>query len=60
MADKVDIAEELSRFGFHLEHFKNEMQAQKSGKVLEFILQELTREITPININARMLRFLVS
>ncbi len=45
MADKVDIAEELSRFGFHLEHFKNEMQAKKSGKVLEFILQELSREI---------------
>ncbi|MCE5295052.1 MAG: YicC family protein [Chlamydiales bacterium] len=45
MADKVDISEELSRFGFHLEHFKNEMQAKKSGKVLEFILQELSREI---------------
>lgn len=45
MADKVDISEELSRFGFHLEHFRNEMMAKKSGKVLEFILQELTREI---------------
>lgn len=45
MADKVDIAEELSRFGFHLDHFKSEMQANKSGKVLEFILQELFREI---------------
>jgi uncharacterized protein (TIGR00255 family) len=45
MADKVDISEELSRFGFHLEHFRNEMAAKKSGKVLEFILQELAREI---------------
>ncbi len=45
MADKVDIAEELSRFGFHLEHFRSEMEEKKSGKVLEFILQELTREI---------------
>lgn len=45
MADKVDISEELSRFGFHLEHFRNEMKAKKSGKVLEFILQELSREI---------------
>ncbi len=45
MADKVDISEELSRFGFHLEHFRNEMEAKKSGKVLEFILQELFREI---------------
>ena len=48
MADKVDISEELSRFGFHLEHFRNEMQAKKSGKVLEFILQELSREINTI------------
>lgn len=45
MADKVDISEELSRFGFHLDHFHDEMKAKKSGKVLEFILQELSREI---------------
>lgn len=45
MADRVDISEELSRFGFHLDHFRNEMKAKKSGKVLEFILQELSREI---------------
>lgn len=45
LADKADIAEELSRFGFHLEHFKEEMQKMRSGKVLEFILQELFREI---------------
>lgn len=45
MADKVDISEELSRFGFHLDHFRNEMKAKKSGKVLEFILQELSREV---------------
>lgn len=48
LADKVDIAEELSRFGFHLEHFNNEMVSGKSGKVLEFIMQELTREINTI------------
>jgi len=45
MADKADISEELSRFGFHLEHFKEEMHKMRSGKVLEFILQELFREI---------------
>ncbi len=45
MADKVDISEEISRFGFHLDHFRNEMKAKKSGKVLEFIIQELSREI---------------
>jgi uncharacterized protein (TIGR00255 family) len=45
MADRVDIAEELSRFGYHLDHFRTEMKAKKTGKVLEFILQELSREI---------------
>lgn len=45
MADRADISEELSRFGYHIEHFKTEMQQKRSGKVLEFVLQELSREV---------------
>ena len=47
-ADRVDITEELSRFGFHLAHFEEVMQAKDThavGKTLEFILQELLREV---------------
>lgn len=49
MADKVDTAEEISRFGFHLDHFQEMLQSQKPvGKVLEFILQEILREVNTI------------
>ena len=49
MADKVDIAEEISRLGFHLDHFEEMLQSQKPvGKVLEFILQEILREVNTI------------
>ena len=62
MADRVDISEELSRFGFHIEHFKEEMQAKKSGKVLEFIMQELSREINTMGAkcqDAKISRFVI-
>lgn len=50
LADKVDIAEEISRFNHHLAHFHEVLEKEKeaTGKVFEFILQELQREINTI------------
>ncbi len=50
-AEKIDIAEEITRAKCHLTHFKELMQSSESaiGKTLEFILQELNREITTIS-----------
>lgn len=44
MAEKIDISEELSRLGFHIAHFREVQE----GKVLEFILQEMQREVNTI------------
>lgn len=48
-ADKIDITEELVRFKAHLKALEKE----KSGKKLEFILQELGREINTIGSKAQ-------
>lgn len=49
-AEKVDIAEEVTRFHCHLKHFAEVVHsnAEGQGKTLEFILQELGREINTI------------
>lgn len=49
-ADKVDIAEEITRFHSHLAQFK-QILAQSSesvGKTIEFLVQELNREANTI------------
>lgn len=49
-AEKIDIAEEITRFLCHLSHFE-ELLASTTlsvGKTLEFVLQELNREINTI------------
>jgi len=44
-ADKVDISEEISRFSYHLDHIAEILHAKESsGKLIEFVLQELLRE----------------
>lgn len=49
MADRVDIAEELSRLSFHFENFTQTLgKVGGVGKVLEFILQEIQREFNTI------------
>ncbi|MDB6081357.1 MAG: hypothetical protein JWO53_629 [Chlamydiia bacterium] len=49
VADKSDISEEISRFTLHLHHFLEVLsQKESQGKTLEFILQELQREINTI------------
>jgi uncharacterized protein (TIGR00255 family) len=49
-AEKIDIAEEVTRFYCHLGHFEELMQstALSVGKTLEFVLQELNREVNTI------------
>ncbi|MCH9631106.1 MAG: hypothetical protein S4CHLAM37_11200 [Chlamydiia bacterium] len=49
-ADKVDIAEELSRIEAHLKHIDEVLNSDESsiGKTLDFIVQELHREANTI------------
>lgn len=49
-ADKIDIAEELTRFDSHLVQVGNLLQSDEHaiGKTLEFLLQELNRETNTI------------
>ncbi len=49
-AEKIDITEEVVRFSCHIQHFKELMHSSAAtvGKTLEFLLQELGREINTI------------
>ena len=49
-AEKIDITEELTRFNCHLTHFEELMESNSLsvGKTIEFVLQELNREINTI------------
>lgn len=49
-AEKIDITEEITRFVCHLAHFEELMQstALSVGKTMEFVLQELNREVNTI------------
>ncbi len=47
--EKADVNEEIVRFEHHLEKFKNKLKADgEAGKSLNFILQEMLREINTI------------
>ncbi len=49
LADKVDITEELVRFRSHIDKFSNTLKdSSPIGKKLDFILQEMNREINTI------------
>jgi len=49
LADKSDIAEEITRLGSHLEQFEAAMnRGEEAGKRLDFLLQEMNRETTTI------------
>ncbi len=54
-AEKVDISEEIMRFKSHLQQFSQKLTSNGSnvGKTLEFILQELGREINTIGAKAQ-------
>jgi uncharacterized protein (TIGR00255 family) len=49
--DKIDIHEEIVRFKTHLEHFDRALHTseQEKGKKLDFILQEMFREVNTMN-----------
>lgn len=49
-ADRVDIAEEVARFNSHIEQFKSLLEGPDYdiGKTLDFIIQEMKREINTI------------
>lgn len=48
-AEKIDIMEEITRFNCHLSHFEELTRSNESvGKTLEFLVQELNREINTI------------
>lgn len=45
-ADKIDVTEELTRLDSHFQQFKSYLQQKEdSGKKLEFLLQEILREL---------------
>lgn len=50
-ADRIDIAEEVTRFYSHLDQWGNLLlftEAKSIGKTLEFLLQEMSREVNTI------------
>jgi uncharacterized protein (TIGR00255 family) len=53
IADRCDISEELVRMDSHLEQFNETLQAEEPvGRKLEFIVQEMNREINTIGSKA--------
>lgn len=54
-AEKVDIAEEVTRFFSHLDQFLSKMNGAKEpvGKTLEFLLQEMQREVNTVGSKAQ-------
>lgn len=49
-ADKIDISEEITRFFCHLTHLEELIHSDSTsiGKTLEFVIQELNREVNTI------------
>lgn len=64
MADKYDVTEEIVRFGSHIEQFKTFLSTKGAyGKTIEFLLQEMGREINTIGSKsqeARMTKHVIS
>jgi uncharacterized protein (TIGR00255 family) len=53
MADRYDIAEELQRFDAHLKAIHISLQAGIDGKKLDFMCQELVREVNTVGSKAQ-------
>jgi len=54
LLDRTDIEEELTRFGGHLEHLRRTLsEGGAVGRKLEFLLQELGREINTLGNKAQ-------
>lgn len=54
--DRSDISEEVSRLDSHLVHFKDEIEKEKNdvGKKLDFILQEMFRELNTMGVKCNL------
>jgi uncharacterized protein (TIGR00255 family) len=53
MADRCDITEELVRFSSHLQQFDETLElTEPVGRKLDFIIQELNREVNTIGSKA--------
>lgn len=53
-ADRADISEEISRLESHIEHFYKELEkkGESMGKKLDFMIQEMFREINTTGVKA--------
>uniref|UniRef100_A0A7V4JR94 YicC family protein n=1 Tax=Thermodesulfobacterium geofontis TaxID=1295609 RepID=A0A7V4JR94_9BACT len=51
--DKFDFTEELDRLKVHISHFENAMEEEDCGKKLDFICQEMFREINTLSNKAQ-------
>ena len=55
-ADRIDISEEISRLTGHIDHFKHLMaSAEPVGRKLDFLIQEMNREINTMGSKANNL-----
>ncbi|MCC6933851.1 MAG: YicC family protein [Deltaproteobacteria bacterium] len=52
-ADRVDITEELDRLNGHIQQFNNFIAANEGGKKIDFLIQEMGREINTIGSKAQ-------
>ncbi len=53
LLDKIDFTEELDRLKIHISHFENAMEEEDCGKKLDFICQEMFREINTLSNKAQ-------
>lgn len=55
LVEKADVTEELDRFTLHIQTFKDLLATEEivSGKRLDFLCQELLREINTLNVKAQ-------
>lgn len=51
-ADRCDITEEVVRLKSHILQFTNELRVEKSGRKLDFLVQELLREVNTVGSKA--------
>ncbi len=57
LADKLDICEEIARLNSHIEQFRGFMDdAEPRGRTMDFLIQEMNREINTIGAKAADLR----
>lgn len=51
-ADRSDISEEVSRLDSHIKQFKIEVNNENTGKKIDFLLQEMFREINTLGVKS--------